>query len=74
YRAVCADLAAFRSDFAALDAAEGTDGNLTVMDPVYGEVVFGANGMVRAEGRVLDPADWSIEGDAHSFAREARKE
>lgn len=73
-RAACADLAALRSDFAALEAAQDADGSVSVTDPIYGEVIFRADGTVRAEGRVLDPADWSIEGDAHSFAREASKE
>ncbi|WBU58839.1 hypothetical protein [Paracoccus albus] len=37
-------------------------GRIVVTDAEYGEVVFHADGKVEAEGRVLDPANWSLEG------------
>jgi hypothetical protein len=40
-------------------------GNLIiVMDPEYGEVRFHASGRVEAEGRVVDPATWTVAGKA----------
>ena len=34
------------------------------MDPEYGEVRFHASGKVEAEGRVVDPATWTVAGKA----------
>ena len=34
------------------------------MDPEYGEVRFHASGRVEAEGRVVDPATWTVAGKA----------
>lgn len=45
-----------------LDVAMAADGTLSVTDPDYGPVAFHADGRVRAEGRVLDPASWTLAG------------
>ncbi|NNU47669.1 hypothetical protein G9X68_11165 [Rhizobium sp. WYCCWR 11279] len=50
--------------FAALSARRDDEGALIVVDPDYGRVVFEEDGTVRAEGRILRPADWSVRGDA----------
>ena len=55
-------------DAAAFEAAHpltatGTDGTLTVEDPEYGPVRFLPDGTVEAEGRVLSPRDWTLEGE-----------
>lgn len=52
---------AFAARFAAL-APDAAEGDITVTDPDYGEVRFLASGVVEAEGRRLDPADWTVEG------------
>ena len=52
---------AFTARFAGL-APSSTDGHITVADPDYGPVRFFADGAVEAEGRRLDPADWTVEG------------
>lgn len=41
-----------------------TGGLIAVADPDYGEVRFHPDGRVEAEGRVLDPADWTVAGTA----------
>ncbi|MCB1355881.1 MAG: hypothetical protein KDK53_05060 [Maritimibacter sp.] len=56
------DLAAFSARHR-LAAARSADGTITIDDPDYGPVVFAADGTVRAEGRVLDPGQWTREGD-----------
>jgi hypothetical protein len=56
------DIEAFRERYAALMVIEdGSD--LVIIDPEYGLVRFGADGSVEAEGRRLDPADWTIAGE-----------
>ncbi|CAA9385170.1 MAG: FIG00985363: hypothetical protein [uncultured Rubellimicrobium sp.] len=52
---------AFTTRFAGL-APSGAEGDITVVDPDYGPVRFLADGAVEAEGRRLDPADWTVEG------------
>ncbi len=37
---------------------------LVVDDPEYGTVRFLADGRVVAEGRSLDPSDWTVRGEA----------
>lgn len=54
-------------------AAREVDGALVVEDPGYGRVIFAADGHVEAEGRRLEPRDWTIAGTAHDFPQaEAR--
>jgi hypothetical protein len=52
---------AFAARFAGLTPS-GADGDITVVDPDYGPVRFLANGAVEAEGRRLDPTDWTVRG------------
>ncbi|MFV0383586.1 hypothetical protein [Paracoccus sp. (in: a-proteobacteria)] len=46
-----------------LDAVLDVDGTIRVDDADYGEVVFHPDGVVKAEGRCLDPRDWGLRGD-----------
>lgn len=46
-----------------LTAVTGPDGTIRVADPDYGEVIFQPDGVVLAEGRVLDPRDWTLSGE-----------
>jgi hypothetical protein len=54
-------LEAFAARFADLRPS-GTGGDVVVNDPDYGPVLFNADGTVEAEGRRLDPTDWTVEG------------
>jgi hypothetical protein len=56
------DLADFRRRFAGLALRDGPDGSIIVDDPDYGVVEFHPDGTVAAEGRRLDPADWTLAG------------
>ncbi|WP_246072253.1 hypothetical protein [Martelella lutilitoris] len=60
-------LAGFRQRFEALTYALAEDGTITVDDPDYGKVAFAPDGTIAAEGRSLDPADWTIEGTIRRF-------
>ncbi len=55
------DLAGFAARHA-LRPELSPDGTIRVMDADYGEVVFAADGTVEAEGRRLDPRDWTLAG------------
>ncbi len=50
--------------FSALAYVTDADRSLVIDDPEYGTVIFHADGRVSAEGRTLDPDDWSIRGTA----------
>jgi hypothetical protein len=63
----CRSLDAFDAAFAGLAVREAGDGALVVEDPEYGTVRFLADARIVAEGRVLDPAAWSIRGEATRF-------
>ncbi|PWK74077.1 hypothetical protein [Aminobacter sp. AP02] len=67
-RASCGSLDAFAARFGALALCAGEDGGLIVDDPDYGEVRFGDNGAVTAEGRTVDPSEWTIGGQATRLA------
>ncbi|WP_309083579.1 hypothetical protein [Chelativorans sp.] len=56
-------LAAFLARFSAMKAETGGD-MIVINDPDYGPVTCEASGLIRAEGRILDPRLWSIEGEA----------
>jgi hypothetical protein len=60
---------AFAKRFESLAIMEGPDGALVVDDPDYGRVVCHDDGRTEAEGRVIDPTDWSVAGSAKTFAR-----
>jgi hypothetical protein len=58
-------------DFSAahdLSAVVAADGTIRVMDRDYGEVVFHPDGTVDAEGRHLDPRDWTLAGKRRVIA------
>jgi hypothetical protein len=57
-------LDAFLSSFSGLAVRDAGGGLLSVEDPEYGEVCFRPDGIVEAEGRILDPAQWTIAGHA----------
>lgn len=50
--------------FAGLAVREEADGTLGVEDPDYGAVRFRADGTVEAEGRVIRPAEFTVQGEA----------
>lgn len=59
------------TDFAAahdLAARVAADGTISVTDRDYGEVVFHPDGTVSAEGRHLDPRDWTLAGERRVIA------
>jgi hypothetical protein len=60
--AVDGDLDSFSSRFDGLAVKEIGD-EFSVTDPEYGAVIFRADGTIIAEGRTLNPADWSIAGE-----------
>ncbi|MFK0692244.1 hypothetical protein ACFX5Q_29245 [Mesorhizobium sp. IMUNJ 23033] len=62
-------LDAWASVFADLSVRSGADGELIVEDPVYGTVRFLADAKVVAEGRTLDPANWTVRGEATRMKR-----
>ena len=66
-RDVDGGLEGFRKRFEACAFSLGEDGTITVDDPDYGQVSFGQDGAIIAEGRQLTPADWTIEGTTRQF-------
>jgi hypothetical protein len=56
------DLAKFANSHA-LDVHVDTDGTYRIEDAQYGAVLFHQNGVVSAEGRALNPMEWTLEGD-----------
>ncbi|MBP1849726.1 hypothetical protein J2Z17_001147 [Rhizobium halophytocola] len=59
--------AEFANRFRSLALRDGEGDDLIVDDPEYGPVTLHADGRISAEGRVLDPAAWSVEGEAREF-------
>ncbi|MER9054059.1 hypothetical protein [Mesorhizobium sp. M0195] len=57
-------LDAWAGAFAGLSVRSGPDGELTAEDPEYGTVHFLADARIVAEGRTLDPANWTVRGEA----------
>jgi len=57
----------FAEAFSALELCGERDGLLEVTDPEYGPVRFHADGRVEAEGRLVDPAEWTVAGRAELF-------
>ncbi len=62
-------LDAWGAAFGELSVQPGADGELIVEDPQYGTVRFLADAKVVAEGRILDPADWTVRGEATRMQR-----
>jgi len=63
-RAMAGSLDAFEAAFSTLGVIEGPDGELIVNDPDYGTVRFMKDGSAHAEGRVVDPSQWTVRGHA----------
>lgn len=63
-------LDAWVAAFAGLSVRSGPDDELIVDDPNYGTVRFLADARVVAEGRMLDPANWTVRGEATRMTRE----
>jgi hypothetical protein len=59
-----ADLGSTAEKYSGLVARFETDGLIVINDPEYGEVNFRADGRVEAEGRIIDPAEWTVEGSS----------
>lgn len=64
-------LDAFAETFAGLSIGREAGGLLRVDDPEYGSVLFHPDGRVEAEGRVIDPASWTIGGEAVALEERA---
>ena len=60
-------LAQFANHFADLQVETRDDGTLHVRDANYGEVLFYADGRVQAQGRTLDPATWTVDGESREL-------
>ena len=58
------DLDAFSARFECLAASGGFGEEIWLDDPEYGRVVFGADGRICSEERVIDPAAWTHAGQA----------
>ncbi|MCX2721502.1 hypothetical protein [Roseibium salinum] len=54
----------FASRFSGLTVTEGDADTFVLVDPDYGPVTLYGDGRVAAEGRVIDPSQWSVEGHA----------
>ncbi|MER8881067.1 hypothetical protein NKL07_15605 [Mesorhizobium sp. C280B] len=57
-------LDAWTAVFGDLSVRSGPGGELIVEDPEYGTVHFLADARIVAEGRTLDPANWTVRGEA----------
>lgn len=62
-------LDAWATAFADLAVQSGPDGALIVEDPEYGTVRFLADARIHAEGRTLNPSDWTVRGVAAHMTR-----
>lgn len=61
------DASRFALEFGGLDFSQTPEGDLIVPDPDYGPVRFLSRGAVEAEGRLLDPADWTVTGERRTL-------
>ncbi|PLW76520.1 hypothetical protein [Cohaesibacter celericrescens] len=52
----------FKTRFSDLAFSLGDDGVITIEDADYGTVAFATDGIIQAEGRNLDPSNWTVEG------------
>jgi hypothetical protein len=66
-RAEAGSLDEMHRRFGNLSVTEAGDGALAITDPTYGRVIFAHHGVVEAEGRRLDPSEWTIQGEATTF-------
>jgi hypothetical protein len=67
--ATCNDgtLGDFASRYGALETRLEADGTMVLDDPQYGVTRFTSEGRAVAQGRELDPAQWTVEGAAEVF-------
>lgn len=61
------ELRSFRLTFGSLALTISANDVLTLDDPEYGLVRFHPDGLVEAEGRRLDPADWTVKGEGRTL-------
>ena len=61
-------LEGFGKTFSGLEVRNGKSGLLEVADPEYGPVRFHRGGRVEAEGRTVDPKEWTVAGRTELFA------
>ncbi|MFE8147961.1 hypothetical protein RBA69_12155 [Brenneria goodwinii] len=54
----------FTKHFHSLSVSEKDNGDLLINDPLYGQVIFFADGRVQAENRIIDPQTWTIQGES----------
>ncbi|MCQ0970065.1 hypothetical protein MLD63_06445 [Paracoccus sp. TK19116] len=59
---------AMRDRFGGLKLTTAEDGTILVSDPDYGPVAFHVDGTVTAQGRKLDPDDWTLAGERRTLA------
>jgi hypothetical protein len=64
-------LAGLDQRLSSLSVSTADEGDLVVVDPDYGRVVFRATGEVDAEGRRLDPRTWTTKGERTQLIRRA---
>ena len=57
-------LDAVAARFAGLTVREASDGAFLVEDPEYGMVRFRTDGAAEAEGRLIEPAHFTVRGEA----------
>ncbi|MNL70473.1 hypothetical protein D3C87_1954820 [compost metagenome] len=62
------DLGSLEARFASLSVREDEKGAFIVDDPEYGTVVFGADGTVSAEGRVIARDSYTVAGEVTMLA------
>jgi hypothetical protein len=60
--------AGFAAAFSGVTLHTAANGTLRLEDPEYGTLTFHADGRIEAEGRVVDPAEWTIAGTARQLA------
>jgi hypothetical protein len=63
-RSASGSLEGFATSFGGIEAIDGVDGELVVQDPEYGIVRFRADGSAQAQGRVVEPSQWTVQGRA----------
>jgi hypothetical protein len=57
----------FAARYGGLEIEDLGGGSLRLDDPEYGAVIFHVDGRIEAEGRVIDPAAWTVRGEATSL-------
>src|SRR5262249_30603973 len=58
----------FAAAFSGLALHAVADDALQIDDPKYGRVTFHADGRIAAEGRIVDPVQWTIAGETRLLA------